>query len=237
MVKVFGYGMFIGCLLLSLSVAAENTVDDPEVKNPDPWEGVNRVTHKFNDVTDRILLKPVAKGYKKVVPDQVQFRVGRFFSNLDEISNATNNVLQGKFKYGATSLGRFVLNSTIGVVGLFDPAADFGLAAHEEDFGQTFRVWGIPKGPYLVIPFLGPSTVTDTVARPFDSRLGPLRYYYPVDHRNILYGINLIDARASFLSAESAVFGDRYLFYREAYLQRRDYLANDGQVKDDFDDF
>jgi phospholipid-binding lipoprotein MlaA len=236
-VKFSGFGWMMFCLLLALPVAAENIPGDPKVKNPDPLEGLNRVTHRFNDVTDRVLLKPVAKGYKKVVPDQVQFRVGRFFANLDEISNATNNALQGKFTYGATSLGRFALNSTIGLGGLFDPAVGFGLPAHAEDFGQTFRVWGIPMGPYLVIPFLGPSTFTDALGRPFDSRLGPLRGYHPVNHRNVLYGVNLVDGRASILSAESMVFGDRYLFYRDAYLQRREFLANDGQVQDGFDDF
>jgi phospholipid-binding lipoprotein MlaA len=134
-------------------------------------------------------------------------------------------------------MGRLLLNTTMGLGGLLDPASTVGLTRHNEDFGQTLQVWGIPKGPYLVLPLLGPSTLTDFLSRPIDSQTDPLLYYRPTRDRNALLGINLIDIRSDFLSAESMVFGDRYVFFRDAYLQRREYLTLDGQVVDDFDDF
>ncbi|MDA9298663.1 VacJ family lipoprotein [Pseudomonadales bacterium] len=208
-----------------------------EAENPDPWESVNRITHGFNDGIDRAVLKPVAKGYKNVVPGGVRRIIGRFFSNLDEFGNVANNLLQGKAKYAVGSAGRLLINTTVGLGGLLDPATDMGLLAHPEDFSQTFRVWGVPNGPYLVIPLLGPSTVTDAASLPLDGLLGPLRDYHPVRHRNTLRGVALIDGRASVLGAESVLFGDRYIFFRDAYLQRQNYLAKDGQVVDEFDDF
>ncbi len=129
-----------------------------------------------------------------------------------------------------------MINSTIGVGGLFDPASSMGLTDHAEDFGQTLGVWGVPRGAYVVIPMLGPSTVRDMFGRPVDSRLSPLRYYHPVDHRNTLLGLELINTRANLLSADGVVFGDKYLFYRDAYLQRREFLEKDGKVEDPFDD-
>jgi phospholipid-binding lipoprotein MlaA len=111
------------------------------------------------------------------------------------------------------------------------------LEKHNEDFGQTLRKWGVPKGPYLVVPFLGPSTITDSVAGPVNTALNPVRYLYPVDHRNIIYGVDAVVSRSELLEAEKAVFGDEYIFYREAYLQRREYLTKDGVVEDAFDDF
>lgn len=209
-----------------------------EEDNPDPLEGINRVTYKFNDAADRVLLKPAARGYRAITPQPVRRGVGNFFSNLDDVNNAVNNLLQGKVGDSMSDMVRLTVNTTIGVGGLFDPATAFGVTKNEEDFGQTFSVWGVPRGPYLVIPFLGPSTITDTVSRPFNSALDPVRYLYPVDHRNVLMGVRLIDQREGLLNAEGAVFGDRYLFIRDAYLQRRDYLINDGQVSDPFaDDF
>lgn len=199
--------------------------------------GMNQKVQAFNDSADRYVLKPIAKGYDTVVPQFARTSVGNFFSNLDDVTNGVNNGLQGKPLRAVSDLGRIVVNTTLGLGGLFDPASGLGLVKHNESFGQTLSVWGVPKGPYLVLPFLGPSTLTDAVARPFDSRLDPVRYLYPVDHRNRTYGARLIDQRASLLNLESTVFGDRYIFFRDAYLQRRNYLVNDGKVEDDFDDF
>jgi phospholipid-binding lipoprotein MlaA len=223
-------------LLVTLQLGLVQSVFAAE-DNPDPLEGINRATHGFNEGIDRLLVKPVAKGYKQGVPEVLQQGVGHFFGNLEEIDNTANNLLQAKIKQALVSLGRLLINSTVGLGGLLDPATDIGLRAYPEDFGQTFRFWGIPPGPYLVMPFLGPSTVTDALGRPLDSRLDPLRYYKPVAHRNILLGVELLDLRAELLSAEGIVFGDRYVFYRDAYLQRRHYLTNDGRVIDEFDDF
>lgn len=206
--------------------------------DPDPWQGLNRAIHEFNETADKYFLKPVARGYDKVTPNFVRRGVGNFFSNLDDVDNLVNNLLQGKVGAGASDLARLVVNTTIGLGGILDPASSMGLEKHEEDFGQTFSVWGLPRGPYLVIPFLGPSTVTDALGRPVNSVLDPLIYLHPVDHRNRLIFTRVVDDRATLLSAERAVFGDRYIFIRDAYLQRRDYLINDGEVDDPFaDDF
>ena len=206
-------------------------------KDPDPWVGLNQRIFAFNDTVDQWVLKPVAKTYVKVVPGFARQSVMNVFSNLDDITNGVNNLLQGKPLKSLSDLGRILTNTSLGLGGLFDPASGLGLIKHNESFGQTLSVWGVPTGPYLVLPLLGPSTLTDVVSRPFDSRLDPLRYLHPVDHRNRIFGVRIIDQRASILAAENAVFGDRYIFLRDAYLQRRNYLVNDGEVKDDFDDF
>jgi phospholipid-binding lipoprotein MlaA len=218
--------------LMMLALSCSNVLAEE-----DPWIGFNQKVQAFNDGTDRFLLKPVAQGYQAVVPRFARNSVGNFFSNLDDVTNAVNNVLQGKPLRGVSDVGRILINTTLGLGGLFDPASGLGLVKHNESIGQTLSVWGVPKGPYVVLPFLGPSTLTDALSRPFDSRLNPVRYLHPVYHRNRTFGLNLIHQRASFLRAEDAIFGDRYIFFRDAYLQRRNYLVNDGQVADDFDDF
>ena len=218
-------------LILSLSLSWTNVFAE------DPLGGINRVSQSFNDSADRWLLRPVAKGYSKVVPGPVKKGVGNFFSNLEDVNNSVNNLLQGKPKQSLTDFLRLLINSTLGLAGLFDPASQMGLVKHEESFGQTLSVWGLPKGPYLVVPFLGPSTLTDIITRPLDSALDPLRFLHPVDHRNTLFGVRAIDVREGYLAADDVVFGDRYVFFREAYLQRRDYLVKDGEVIDEFDDF
>ncbi|MEX1237444.1 MAG: VacJ family lipoprotein [Pseudomonadales bacterium] len=223
-------GLFFILMMLGFPALAEQATD------PDPWHGFNKKVHEFNEVADRYVMKPVARGYKAVMPKFARTGVQNFFANLGDLNNAANNFLQGKVGDGLIDLVRIGINSTMGLGGLFDPASNVGLARHNEDFGQTFSVWGAPRGPYLVLPFLGPSTLTDAIGRPFDSALDPVRYYHPVDHRNTLFALDQVRGRAQLLSAEQAVFGDKYLFYRDAYLQRRNYLINDGRVKQDFDD-
>ena len=139
---------------------------------------------------------------------------------------------------GISDVARVLVNSTIGIGGLLDPATGLGLIDHEEDWGQTFAKWGVPAGRYFVIPGLGPSTVRNTAARFFDGSTNPLRYLYPVRHRNSLYALRALQDRANLLTVDGVVFGDKYIFYRDAYLQRREYLENDGEVIDPFaDDF
>ena len=208
-----------------------------EVTNPDPWKGVNQTTFAINETADRYVLKPVSKTYRTVLPGFARQGISNFFGNLDDVQNSVNNLLQGKPVRAVSDLGRIVINTSLGLGGLFDPASGLGLKKHNESFGQTLSVWGVPQGPYLVLPFLGPSTVTDMLARPFDSALDPVRRLYPVDHRNRLLGIKRIDQRADLLAAESVVFGDRYIFLRDAYLQRRNFNVKDGEVEDEFDDF
>jgi phospholipid-binding lipoprotein MlaA len=208
-----------------------------EETNPDPWKGVNQTTFAINETADRYVLKPVSKTYRTVLPGFARQGISHFFGNVDDVQNSVNNLLQGKPVRAVSDLGRIVINTSLGLGGLFDPASGLGLKKHNESFGQTLSVWGVPQGPYLVLPFLGPSTITDMLARPFDSALDPVRRLYPVDHRNRLLGIKRIDQRADLLAAESVVFGDRYIFLRDAYLQRRNFNVKDGEVEDEFDDF
>ena len=222
--------------VLPAPVMAQSVED--EIAGPDPWVQVNRVTHNINDFADRILVRPVAVAYRKVIPRFARRGVGNAFSNLEDVGNAVNNMLQGKVGSGVNDLLRVLINSTIGVGGLFDPASAMGLDQHEEDWGQTFSRWGVPGGPYVVIPVLGPASVRDGVARILDSAFNPVRYLYPVSHRNLIYAMSALRDRTDLLRVDTVVFGDRYIFYRDAYLQRRDYLINDGEVADPFaDDF
>jgi phospholipid-binding lipoprotein MlaA len=229
--KIMMNRLTIPALLLMLLVGSK------AFANEDPWMGFNQKVQGFNDGVDRYFLKPAAKGYEAVLPQFARNGVGNFFSNLDDVTNAVNNTLQGKPLAGVSDVGRILINTTLGIGGLFDPASGIGLTKHNESFGQTLAVWGVPKGPYLVLPLLGPSTLTDALSRPVDSRLDPVRYLHPVDHRNRTMALRLLNQRASLLKAEEAIFGDRYIFLRDAYLQRRNYLVNDGKVKDDFGDF
>lgn len=205
----------------------------------DPFERGNRKVHAFNDFVDTKLIRPTAQGYKKVLPAPVRYSVGNFFGNLEDVGDSINNALQGKPKQAFSDLGRVLVNSTIGIGGLFDPASQMGLIDHDEDFSQTLSVWGVPRGPYIVIPGLGPSTIRGMFGQlAAGSRTNPLRYYYPVSHRNSLFALSVVNTRADLLSADGVVFGDKYIFYREAYLQRREFLEKDGVVEDPFgDDF
>lgn len=211
----------------------------------DPWEPVNRGIYRFNDVGDRVLIKPVAKAYKKVVPQFMRRGVSNFSDNLGTPRSALNNFLQGKPKRGFDDIARFLFNSTLGVGGLVDIASAGGLEEYDEDFGQTFAVWGVPDGPYLVLPFMGPSTLRDAFGRPLDVLADPLYHYENSSVRDPLYVLRIIDLRTRLLSAESLLEDsqDPYITLRESYLQNRNYVIHDGDPAvdddfyDDFDDF
>ena len=212
--------------------------DWDEFVDPDPWRGMNKKIHNFNDFVDVKLVRPVAVGYQKVTPQFFENGISNVFNNLDDVGDAVNNVLQGKIGEGLSDVARVLVNSTVGILGWFDPATRMELTDHEEDWGQTFAVWGVPAGPYFVIPGLGPSTVRNAISRFLDGAVNPIRYLYPVRHRNMVYALRGIDTRAGLLSVDGVIFGDRYVFYRDAYLQRREYLEKDGEVDDPFaDDF
>ncbi|QNA87377.1 VacJ family lipoprotein [Massilia sp. Dwa41.01b] len=200
--------------------------------NPrDPLEKFNRATFAFNDTVDRVALKPAATAYKKVLPGFVQTGVGNFFGNLSDAWSGVNNLLQGKGEAGMTDLTRFTLNSTFGIAGILDIASEAGLQKHNEDFGQTLGVWGVPSGPYLMLPLLGPSTIRDTAALPADMWADPWSHKTPVNWRNVGTGVRAVDQRASVLEAsnlfEEAAL-DRYEFIRDGYLQRRESRVFDG---------
>lgn len=194
--------------------------------NPrDPYESYNRAMFNFNDTVDTYALKPVATGYKNVTPQFVQTGVSNFFGNLGDAWTAINQLLQGNGEAGMSDISRFALNSTLGVLGLFDIASEAGLPKHKEDFGQTLGVWGVQSGPYLVLPLLGPSTVRDTVALPADIAGNIWRYKEPTNVRNIGTALNIVDTRAGLLDASTLLEDaalDRYEFLRDGYLQRRE---------------
>jgi phospholipid-binding lipoprotein MlaA len=199
----------------------------------DPFEGVNRATYAFNDAVDRTVLKPVAQGYQAITPEFARTGISNAFGNVGDITTAANNLLQGKASDAVSDLGRVLVNSTLGILGLFDVASPMGLDKHNEDFGQTLGRWGIDSGPYLVVPFLGPSTLRDISARPVDSYAGFYRNVEHVPTRNSLFALQIIDARAQLLGAsktldEAAL--DKYQFLRDAYLQRRLNQVYDGKV-------
>lgn len=246
-----GFGLFLVSMALAFPAVAEDAapaegaVGRTEMvirapgENPDPWEKFNRSVYRFNDTLDRYALRPVAKGYKKVTPAPVRTGVTNFFNNLRSPIVVLNDVLQGKVRQAGKDTARFVVNSTIGIVGLWDVAVHMNLPANEEDFGQTLGVWGMKPGPYVMLPFFGPSSVRDTIGFGVDTATNPRRYLMNTDADLLLTGLNAVNSRASLLDLESIVQGDRYLFIRDLYLQRREFSVHDGQVADPFldDDF
>ncbi|MCU1775678.1 VacJ family lipoprotein [Pseudomonas sp. 14P_5.3_Bac1] len=200
----------------------------------DPWEGINRPIFSFNDTLDTYALKPLAQAYQFVTPRVAQDGIHHFFNNLGEVKNLSNNLLQAKFHSAGVDTSRFLLNSTIGLAGLFDVATPMGLQRSDEDFGQTLGYWGVNSGPYLVLPLLGPSTLRDAPAILPDAYTNPVRYIGDVPTRNSLYGVSLIDGRAQYLTSEKLITGDKYNFIRSVYLQTRAFKINGGAVKDDF---
>lgn len=223
--------LVLGALLATLSGCA-TVATDPR----DPWEGWNRGVQTFNDKLDQYAMKPVAKGYRWITPSFVDRGISNFFSNIDDIGVTINDLLQFKFKQGGLDAGRFVVNTVAGVGGLFDVASMIDLQKHNEDFGQTLGAWGVPSGPYLVLPFFGPSSPRDTVGLVGDAAMNPITYIDITGVRIGLFALKAIDTRADNLSTteiadEAAV--DRYAFYRDSYLQRRRHLVYDGNPPTD----
>lgn len=202
--------------------------------NPrDPLEPFNRVVYKANDALDRAILKPVAKGYRAAVPLPIRSGVSNLLDNLRDVPTALNGVLQGRFRQAASDTGRFVINSSIGILGIFDVASHMGLQKHDEDFGQTLGLWGLGSGPYLMLPLLGPSTVRDGSGLIVDFATTPATYAFKGGTQGwTALGVRIVDQRASLLDAERILEEaalDRYYFLRDAYLQRRERLIHDGQ--------
>lgn len=212
---------------LILSGCAGSPHQDPR----DPWEGWNRGVQSFNDKLDDYVMKPVAKGYQKVTPSFVDQGVTNFFSNVDDIGVIANDLLQFKLLQTGQDAGRLLVNSTLGLVGFVDVASHMDLPKHNEDLDQTLGAWGIPSGPYLVLPFLGPSSPRGVVGVAGDTASNPINWINPVA---IPWGsgvLKTVDLRADLLSAskimdEASV--DRYEFIRNAYFQQRNYLIHDG---------
>ncbi|AJY50207.1 MlaA family lipoprotein [Halomonas sp. KO116] len=226
-----GLPLLLVALLANGGCASTQTAENT---NPDdPWEGFNRKVFAFNDVLDRYALKPVARGYRTLTPDPVETGVGNFFSNLGEVRTALNSVLQGKPANAGLATSRFLINSTVGIGGLLDYATLMEVTADKEDFGQTLAVWGWDDSRYLVLPFLGPSTLRDTTGLPADIAAYPVTYVEDDTVRISLTALSLIDTRAGLLDQEELIRGDRYRFIRDAYLQSRQFEVSDGELGDD----
>jgi len=220
-----------------------NPVADPTLPTPveqqasyDPWEPMNRRMHTFNNLVDRVIAKPLAKAYVKVVPRPVRLGIGNFYSNLNQPISALNSLLQGKPKQAAQAVGRFALNTTLGWGGLFDPASQLNLPNHSEDFGQTLGVWGWKRSRYVELPLFGPRTVRDVLGLIGDAPLSPMRQIQDDPTRNFLQGLQLVDIRTQLFAVDSMREGatDDYALVRDAWLQRRSYqIFGDRQQKQD----
>ena len=202
----------------------------------DPFEDINRITFKFNESIDNNFLKPVALTYSKA-PKPIKKGISNFFDNLEEIETSVNQILQGKPKLAINDFSRFIINSTIGLGGFLDVATKIGLTRHEEEFDQTLALWGVPSGPYIMLPGLGPSTLRDTLARPFSSFLSVTFHMTESDVNLALKGMDALETRERLLEIESLIYGDRYNFVRDSYVQYMNYEVNDGvDVEDEFID-
>ena len=226
-------GYFLIFVLFSASLYAEDIND--------PLEDINRITFEFNESLDRNFLKPVAETYSKS-PKLIKKGVTNFFNNLEEVETTVNQVLQGKPMLALNDLTRFVINSTIGLGGFIDIATKIGLARHEEDFDQTLALWGVPSGPYIMLPALGPSSLRDTLSRPFSSFLSVTFHMTESDVNIALKSIDALETRERLLEIESLIYGDRYDFVKDSYIQYLNYEVKDGvDVEDEFleemDDF
>ena len=199
----------------------------------DPFEDLNRDIFVFNEKLDEKILKPTALVYRKVTPQFARTGVTNFFNNLEEIDTTINQVLQGEIKYAFNDAGRFVINTTIGLFGLIDIASKMGLERHQEDFGQTLGVWGISSGPYIMLPFLGPSNPRDLLSRPISSFLSGTFAMEDNDVKFTLVGIDALETRERLLDAETLIIGDKYMFVKDAYVQSREYEINNGSTEDD----
>lgn len=203
----------------------------------DPLEPINRFTFAVNLKADEWAIKPAAQAYRAVIPTPVRTGVQNVFGNIADLWTGANNLMQGKINEAKTDATRVVINSTIGVVGVVDFASDWGYQKHKEDFGQTLGAWGVPAGPYIVLPLLGPSTLRDSVAQiGVDVHASPFRYLADPGARNSITAVRLTDSRSRLLDREKALQGvalDQYLFVRDAYLQRRQAQVLDGRSADE----
>lgn len=219
------------CILSSISAVADESV------NADPYQQINQTIFSFNQSLDEYLARPVAKMYVAVMPDFAERGIANMFDNLNEVTNIFNDLLQGKFTQAANDTGRFGINSTLGIGGLFDVASLLSFKKSDgEDFGQTLGYWGVPQGPYIMLPFFGPSTLRDAPSRFADQLTDPLDYLDHSTDRAVTTALSLVNTRASLLEFDNLLSGDSYILVRDVYLQRRAYQVTDGAVEDEFDD-
>ncbi len=229
------YALSMGLALLALAGVAQAEED-----SRDPYEKFNRAMFAVNEKIDTYAAKPLAQGYDAAVPLPAKSSIGNALGNVGDLWIGVNNVLQGKFSEAGSDLGRLLINSTVGILGLFDVATELGLEKHDEDFGQTLAVWGIKDSSYLVLPVFGPRTVRDAAGLVADTYADPLGEVRPVSARNSIRGVRFVDIRASLLPADKVVEEaalDKYAYIRDAYLQRRRHQIYDGRpprIDDDY---
>lgn len=224
------------CALLAFAMLGGcATTNNPR----DPLEPINRGIYQFNEGVDNLILKPAAEIYRGVLPQFVRTGVSNFFANINDVIVALNNLLQGKFLNAASDVGRIVVNTTAGLLGVIDVATEIGLEKNNEDFGQTLGFWGIGDGPFLMLPFMGPSNLRDLVGRVVDFKTDPITYVDPSRPRNQLWATKFVNTRSELLDTskilETAAL-DPYEFLRDAYIQRRRNLVHDGNPPADKDD-
>ena len=217
----------VASIVSILALTGCATATDPR----DPLEPINRGIYRFNDTVDKAVMKPVAQGYKAVLPSPVRTGVTNFFANIDDLLIALNNLLQFKLDKAVSDISRVAFNTTFGIAGIFDVATSFGLEKHNEDFGQTLGYWGVGDGPFLMLPLLGPSNVRDTAGLVAYYRLDPVTNLDHVPTRNSLAALRVVDHRARLLDAEKVLDEaalDPYTFLRDAYIQHRRSEVYDG---------
>lgn len=229
-------------LTVAVAMSACASIPADQLTESDPWEAANRSMFNVNVAIDNATIKPLSKAYRKVMPSPVRRGVSNFFQNLTTPRSVLNNFLQGKPANGLSELARFLLNSTIGVGGLFDVATTTGLEEYSEDFGQTAAVWGVPDGPYLMLPLLGPQNLRDALLLPLDFLADPLFHYDVSSVRDRIYGLRMIDLRYRLLTVDELLANstDPYVTLRESYRQNREFEIYDGDPPEDddwFDDF
>ena len=218
---------------LGLTALAPTTASAAE----DPFEPLNRRVFDFNEGADAILLKPIAELYDNIVPPPMRRGFENMYDNLSDVNGAINATLQGRPQRAANNTGRVLINTTVGLLGLFDIASEAGIERYETDFGHTMARWGIPEGPYVMVPFLGPRTMRSGFGDGFDSFISAQDALFEDEVTWGARGWRSLEFRAQLLEAEELITGDRYVFIRDAYLQSREALVNDGVVVDSFSDF
>ena len=232
--RTWQFRIFLIALMMLMASGASGAPQRSEI---DPWQSMNRAVFRWNDYFDKLLVRPAAFAYTTFLPRAARQGVGNFFSNLNDVNVLANDVLQLKGRAIVNDSSRLVLNTTLGIGGVFDVASSAGLRKNEEDFGQTLAAWGVGTGPYVMLPVFGASNLRDSAGLVLDTLLNPIQR---VEDRSLRVGLFVLietDARSGVLALDELITGDRYLFVRDAYMQRREFLVSDGMLSDPFGDF
>jgi phospholipid-binding lipoprotein MlaA len=229
--------VFTRSLIIALILLCTGCATAQETTGSDPFESANRNIFAFNDGLDRHIVAPVSRGYRAITPRFVERGVRNFFANLYDFNGVINAILQGRFVKAAQNGGRFVVNSTVGMLGTLDIASEMGVSPYRTDFGHTLAIWGFESGPYLMVPFFGPRTVRSGAGFMFDTVASVQWGIDSFRVRAALFALEVIDMRAALTDAEELITGDRYIFIRDIYLQQREAFVNEGVVEDSFSDY